>query len=414
MKISVAVSEGDVDLPERLRIVKLANSVVFDRMRKTLEHLRRLVVPEAGASTPSADNMMLVNALLGMQKPTWSKTVSAPTLQNAEAEDGTIEWIGERLNDSQKEAIDFCLRADSVACIHGPPGTGKTHTLVELILQFLARPVQPGGAVPPRILVTTPSNLALDNLLARLSHVARTDPKAGALLPPGSILRLGHPSRVSKDLLPATLDYKAVHGDAGALVADIGNEIKGHLSDLGKKRGERGAVKGKARGEKWGEVRELRREYRAREAKVVKTVVGEARVVLATCHSAGSRQINNVNFDVAVIDEATQALEPVAWVPILKAKKLVLAGDPQQLPPTITSKPDKLPKLKDDAKVEDKAKDLSLQPKLRPPRTLETTLFDRLEDLYGAGIKRILKVQYRYVFFFQLEECLGEADIQNE
>lgn len=85
--------------------------------------------------------------------------------------------------------------------------------------------------------------------------------------------------------------------------------------------------------------------YRQREAKVVRNVVKAAQVryealmgyrshdqvVLATCHSAGSRQINNMTFDVCIVDEATQAVEAVCWVPILKSKKLILAGDPKQV-----------------------------------------------------------------------------------
>jgi DNA polymerase alpha-associated DNA helicase A len=169
--------------------------------------------------------------------------------------------------------------------------------------------------------------------------------------------------------------------------------------------------------------------YRRREAKVVTNVVRGAGVVLATCHSAGARQLNNMDFDVAIIDEATQAVEAVCWVPILKAKKLILAGDPEQLPPTILSKDkkgakkgakkeratDKNPDKKSDQaeededdeaagdgtepkKPEDKIAKLSLNTTcLRPPQTLETTLFHRLERLYGSGIKRVLKVQYRYV-----------------
>ena len=71
--------------------------------------------------------------------------------------------------------------------------------------------------------------------------------------------------------------------------------------------------------------------YRQREGRVVTNVVGSAKIVLATCHSAGSRQLNNLQFDVCIIDEATQGLEAVCWVPILKCKKLILAGDPQQV-----------------------------------------------------------------------------------
>ena len=139
--------------------------------------------------------------------------------------------------------------------------------------------------------------------------------------------------------------------------------------------------------------------------------------MLATCHSAGGRQLNNVPFDVAIIDEATQAVEAVCWVPILKARKLILAGDPQQvgsasqawlriqLPPTIMSKADAIkPELHGGA-AKPEVQDLSngtaklglsiKSAELRPPKSLETTLFDRLEKMYGGGIKRVLQVQYR-------------------
>lgn len=124
---------------------------------------------------------------------------------------------------------------------------------------MLARPAGPHTATPPRILITTPSNLALDNILLRLHFLAQQEPYA-RLLPPGSILRLGHPTRVHRELISQTLDYRASNGDDGALVRDVAREIEGHLSDLGKKKGERGAVKGKERGAKWAEVRELRKE----------------------------------------------------------------------------------------------------------------------------------------------------------
>ncbi|KAK1923993.1 putative DNA helicase [Papiliotrema laurentii] len=389
-KVVIAVDEKkEVDLPERVRLLKLANSVTFDRMEKTLQRLRRLVVPnELGSNGSSEDvSIGLVNALLGVSQPTWSDSIPAP-LSSPQAQ--TIEWFGDKLNDSQKQAIEFCLKANHVACIHGPPGTGKTHTLVELVFQLLARPAGPHTATPPRILITTPSNLALDNILLRLHFLAQQEPYA-RLLPPGSILRLGHPTRVHRELISQTLDYRASNGDDGALVRDVAREIEGHLSDLGKKKGERGAVKGKERGAKWAEVRELRKEYRQREAKVVKNVVAAARVVLATCHSAGSRQINNMTFDYCIIDEATQAVEAVCWVPILKSNKVILAGDPQQLPPTILSRGE--PAVQ--GKPSDKSALDSTRPRLQPPKTLETTLFDRLERLYGTGVKRVLTTQYR-------------------
>ncbi|KAK4686643.1 hypothetical protein P7C73_g3483, partial [Tremellales sp. Uapishka_1] len=507
-KVVVAVDGGkEVDLPERLRLLKLANSVTFDRyiftvlsvkeilnsawlrMDRTLTHLQRIVLPDPTSpiSSSHAFNLPLIESLLGIQQPSWLSSVPNPisSVEDTASDAHDIEWFGEGLNDSQKEAIRFCLQAETVACIHGPPGTGKTHTLIELIFQLLARPSAVSPTVPPRILICTPSNLALDNLLLRL-HALSLLPPYSELLPPGAILRLGHPTRVHKDLVSQTLDWRAANGDDGELVRDVKRELEGTMSKLSKKRGEKGSVKGKERGMAWGEVRELRKEHRSREGRVVTNVVNNARVVLSTCHGAGSKQLNNLLFDIAIIDEATQAVEAVCWVPILKARKLILAGDPQQLPPTILSKEEKSSKKVKTAKVATKngenkfeqtteldevevdadaddgsarreeesdvnspirkksapeaekdglredgntshdeevepsqpeervrdhggddqrsddssalSPDMShpkLKTQLRPPRTLETTLFDRLERLYGNGIKRVLEVQYR-------------------
>ncbi|WVR06790.1 hypothetical protein IAU60_003825 [Kwoniella sp. DSM 27419] len=388
-KVVVAVDGSkEVDLPERLRLLKLANSVTFDRMDKTLMHLRRLVLPEQGAPSPHAQNFSLINSLLGVQVPAWSPDIPPVTAKEGDASSIGVQWYDDKLNESQKEAIEFCLKANDVACVHGPPGTGKTHTLIELIFQLLSRPASPTTSLPPRILVTTPSNLALDNLLLRLHHLAQLPPYS-SLLPPGSVLRLGHPTRVHRDLVGQTLDYRAANGEEGELLKDVGGELQGHMSDLGKKRGEKGAVKGKERGKKWEEVRELRKEYRQREGKVVTSVLSRAQVVLATCHSAGSRQLNNTTFDVCIVDEATQAVEAVCWVPILKSKKLILAGDPQQDDKNFKAMNGGVAMEADLDKLKLRESDL------QPPRTLETTLFERLETLYGDGIKRVLQVQYR-------------------
>lgn len=121
--------------------------------------------------------------------------------------------------------------------------------------------------------------MALDNLLLRLHTLAQTAPYS-TILPPGSILRLGHPTRVHRDLVNQTLDYRAKNGDEGSLLKDVGKELEGHLSDLAKKRGEKGEIKGKERGGKWQEVRDLRKEHRQREGKVVGNVVKAAQVCM--------------------------------------------------------------------------------------------------------------------------------------
>lgn len=114
--------------------LKLANSVTFDRMERTLRHVRRIVAPET-TSGPSyaVPNLSLINVLLGKEEPQWHDEVPAPFAKSDEGKeaggvDNDIEWFGEALNDSQKEAISFCLKAQTVACIHGPPGVSVHFT----------------------------------------------------------------------------------------------------------------------------------------------------------------------------------------------------------------------------------------------------------------------------------------------
>lgn len=133
----------------------------------------------------------------------------------------------------------------------------------------------------------------------------------------------------------------------------------------------------------YNDMKDLRKEYRVREKQCVTTLVSGSKVVLATLHGAGGFQLRNEQFDVVIIDEASQALEAQCWIPLLSAKKVVLAGDHLQLPPTIKSldqntksKPEKANKIKGGG-------------------SLEVTLFDRLLDLHGPSVKRMLTTQYR-------------------
>lgn len=267
------------------------------------------------------------------------------------------------------------------------------------------------------------------------------------------VTQIGHPARVMthEGIIESTLEVKASRTEQAA----VKNELETALGVLpGKGKGVKGkGPRGAERKKMWEEVKALRKEYRQREGGVVKSVLGESQIVLATCHSSGGRQLRYHDFDVVIIDEATQALEAVCWIPIFKAKKLILAGDPMQLPPTILSignnkkakakagksasiatnkssglKKEVTVKTEHEEPVEDgassgtdenkseeeqeiegeeaptpeplpsKLKTLTTRRiELMPPRTLETTLFDRLEKMYGPSIKRMLKVQYRFV-----------------
>jgi DNA polymerase alpha-associated DNA helicase A len=102
-------------------------------MERTLRHVRRIVAPETTSGpTYAVPNLSLINTLLGIEEPQWHDEVPAPFPSEGEKADSLVDneikWFGEALNDSQKEAISFCLKAQTVACIHGPPGVSLLYT----------------------------------------------------------------------------------------------------------------------------------------------------------------------------------------------------------------------------------------------------------------------------------------------
>ncbi|EOO02466.1 putative dna helicase protein [Phaeoacremonium minimum UCRPA7] len=337
--------ERDDSVPGgRVWLVKLADDVTYRRMNQTMEKMEKMGESEYSVFT---------RVLFGLSTPS---LVAADLTTDPEF--GKIEWIDPTLNDSQKDAIRFALASREIALIHGPPGTGKTHTLIELILQMIKRGL--------RILVCGPSNISVDNIVERLSPHK---------IP---ILRLGHPARLLPSVLNHSLDVLTQTSEAGAIVKDVRSEMDSKQASIRKARS------GKERKAIYADLRELRKEYRERERKCVSDLVRESKVVLATLHGAGGFQLRQEEFDVVIIDEASQALEAQCWVPLLSAKKAVCAGDHLQLPPTIKS-------LNSKSKIE-KPKDKTSSGR---STTLETTLFDRLLALHGPSIKRMLTIQYR-------------------
>ncbi|KAJ9638999.1 hypothetical protein H2199_006860 [Coniosporium tulheliwenetii] len=347
--VAVALDREEVEVPGgKLWLIKLANDVTYKRMTQTMTRLQNF---------KEAEYTPFIRVLFGLSSP-------SPVPQNlSDPEHGldNVAWIDSSLNDSQKDAIRFALLSKEMALIHGPPGTGKTHTLIELILQMLKQNL--------RLLVCGPSNIAVDNIVERLApHKV-------------SIVRLGHPARLLPSVLNHSLDLLTRTSDAGALVQDVRKEMDKKQASIRKTRN------GRERRTIYGELKELRKEYRERERGCVDNLVRGSKVILATLHGAGGFHLKNQEFDVVIIDEASQALEAQCWVPLLAAKKVVLAGDHLQLPPTIKSLNSKAkpPKEAKAAKDENVVKNM----------TLETTLFDRLLALHGPSIKRMLTTQYR-------------------
>ncbi|KAI2466627.1 DNA helicase [Annulohypoxylon bovei var. microspora] len=359
--IAVAVDEDREDaagFAGRVWLVKLADDVTYRRMNQAMEKMRDMA---------EAEYSSFMRVLFGLTSPS---LVPADLKADEEVGEGKIEWFDPTLNDSQKDAIRFALASREIALIHGPPGTGKTHTLIELILQLVKR--------NQRVLVCGPSNISVDNIVERLSpHRV-------------PIVRLGHPARLLPSVLSHSLDVLTQTSEAGLIVKDVRGEMDAKQASIKKARS------GKDRRAIYADLKDLRKEYRERERRCVGALVGGSKVVLATLHGAGGFQLKNEAFDVVIIDEASQALEAQCWVPLLAARKAVCAGDHLQLPPTVKSTNSK-------AKAKPKAKGVKEAEKeggeeegaVIKGTSLETTLFDRLLKLHGSGIKRMLTTQYR-------------------
>ena len=193
----------------------------------------------------------------------------------------------------------------------------------------------------------------MDNLCERLSPLG---------IP---LVRLGHPARLLPSVLSHSLDALTRSSDQGMLLRDARDDVDKAFAKISKTRS------GRERKEIYNEIKLLRKEVRVREKKCIDDVIRTSKVHLATLHGSGGRELFGKSWDVVIIDEASQALEAQSWIPLVNAKKLILAGDHLQLPPTVKS---------------------AVKGKISP---LETTLFDRMIEMYGKRCMRMLTVQYR-------------------
>lgn len=296
----------------------------------------------------------------------------------ADAEAAEIaEWYSPDLNDSQKKAVARSLVSEDIHLIHGPPGTGKTTTAIEVIRQAVAR----GG----KVLATAASNVAVDNLL---EFLLERDIRA---------VRVGHPARVTPLLRKQTLDSLVLDNEKYRRSEELretafsrkerqeeytypsGRWRRG-MSDekirtlAWKGRSSRGVPEEKIREmAEWlklqNEVDELFEEADKLRGEAVAEILDAREVVCTTNSTAGSDLLAGREFDLVVIDEATQATEPSCLIPLTRGRKVIMAGDHRQLPPTVKNR---------------EAAD----------RGLDHTLFERLADRHGE-IRSLLNVQYR-------------------
>ncbi|CAN5462194.1 AAA domain-containing protein [soil metagenome] len=226
------------------------------------------------------------------------------------------------LNQAQYDAVAHALTAADVAIIHGPPGTGKTTAVVELIRQAVQR--------GERVLACAPSNLAVDNIFERLLSAPELNTGATA-----QVVRIGHPARVLPALRDQTLEMLVENHPDMKLVRKLTKDAHALRAQAAKYTRAKPAP---------GERRDMRQEAKAMladarriEDQLVARIFGTARVVCATLTGLDEQLLGDHQFDLCVIDEAAQSTEPVCWIPLRYSQRLVLAGDHCQLPPTIVS-----------------------------------------------------------------------------
>jgi superfamily I DNA and/or RNA helicase len=274
--------------------------------------------------------------LLGHQPPRFGRLVEVAGL--------------EALNDEQREAVQRALAAEDVFCVHGPPGTGKS-----TVLAAVARAAVGQG----QLLCSAASNAAVDHLLELcLAEGLRA-------------LRIGHPARVSPRLTEHTLDVQVEQHPDRQLARSLFDEAFALLGHARKQRTRgRSADRFANARAAHAEARRLMNEARGLERKAVRDVVERADVLCATLTALGAPPLNALRFPLALVDEATQATEPATYLAFLRADRVVLAGDHRQLPPTILSP----------AAVSG---------------GLGVSLFERLVDLHGEPVRKMLREQYR-------------------
>lgn len=220
-----------------------------------------------------------------------------------------------RFNESQQTAINQIVKAKDVALVHGPPGTGKTTTLIGAMQQLVAN--------GERLLVCAPSNAAVDLLTERAAAAGM------------NAIRLGHLSRIDESLFANTLEGRMETHEDTKNIKRLKKQAEEYRRMAGKYKRKFGKTEREQRKLLYQEARQISKDAVNMEDQLVQLLLNEAQVVLATLVGSSHRYLHQMDFDTVLIDEAAQALEPATWIPILKARKVVLAGDPCQLPPTV-------------------------------------------------------------------------------
>jgi len=297
LKITLRTDE----LPDWSRDGKLGIDVLFDN--NSYDEMQN-ALKTASAPFDKAEDGRLVKILTGDAAPSFNPNMHSYQLP--------------KLNTKQQSAVDKILAAQELAIVHGPPGTGKTTTLVQAIKAMIKQDHQ-------QILVVAPSNTAVDLLSEKLADEGL------------NVLRVGNPARVSEKLMSLTVDYKMAAHPSMKEIKNLKKQAGEFKNMAHKYKRNFGKAEQEQRRALFSEAHKMMKEVGNTEQYIIDDLVNKAQVVTATLVGANHYTIRGRKFHTVVIDEAGQALEPACWIPILKAKKVVFAGDHCQLSPTIKS-----------------------------------------------------------------------------
>lgn len=289
------------ELPDWSRNGKLGVDLLFDE--NSYKEMQAALQQAIAISENNKENHLL-KIVTGEQKPS-----SDPRIDISD---------NPALNSSQKEAVTNIVSANELAVVHGPPGTGKTTTLVQAIKTLLQLHGQ-------QILVAAPSNAAVDLLCEKLSNEGL------------NVIRVGNPARVSERLMSLTLDSKIAEHSATKEIKKMKKQANELRNMAHKYKRNFGRSEREQRKALFDEAHRILKDVEKTEQYITNDLLSKAQVIVATLVGCNHYTISHLRFHTVVIDEAGQALEPATWIPVLKAKKLVLAGDHCQLPPTVKS-----------------------------------------------------------------------------